>query len=43
MQGYWLGMVMVLLITGSVGVLALGATFAAIIYFDTRAERRHRQ
>jgi hypothetical protein len=36
-------MVTVLLITGSVGVLAVGATFAAITYFDARAERKHRR
>jgi hypothetical protein len=36
-------MVTVLLITGSVGVLAVGVTFAVIIYFDARAERRRRQ
>jgi hypothetical protein len=36
-------MVTVLLITGLVGVSAVGATFAVIIYLDARAERRHRQ
>jgi hypothetical protein len=35
-------MMTVLLITASVGVLAVGATFAVIIYIDARAERRHR-
>lgn len=33
-------MVVGLLITGCVGFLAVGATFATIIYLDARAERR---
>jgi hypothetical protein len=33
----------VLLITGLVGVLAVGATFAVVIYLDARAERRRQQ
>jgi hypothetical protein len=33
-------MVAGLLITGCIGVLAVGATFAAIIYYDARAERK---
>jgi len=36
-------MMTVLFITASVGVLAVSATFAVIIYIDARAERRHRQ
>jgi len=36
-------MVAIFLITGCVGVLAVGATLAVIIYFDARAERRGRQ
>jgi hypothetical protein len=36
-------MVAVLVITGCVGVLAVGATFAVIGYFDARAERRRQQ
>ena len=36
-------MVAGLLITGCVGVLAVGATFAAIIYLDTRTERRRQR
>jgi hypothetical protein len=30
------------LITGGVAVLALGVTFAAVMYMDGRAERRRR-
>jgi hypothetical protein len=36
-------MVAMLLIAGCVGVLAVGTTFAVIIYFDARAERRRQQ
>lgn len=34
------GMVVGLLITGCIGVLAVGATFAAIIYYDARSGKR---
>jgi hypothetical protein len=33
-------MVAGLLITGCIGFLAVGATFAVISYYDTRAERK---
>jgi hypothetical protein len=33
----------VLLITGVVGVLAVGSTFAVVIHLDARAERRSQQ
>jgi hypothetical protein len=36
-------MAAVLLITGCVSILAVGATFAVIVYFDARAERRRQQ
>jgi hypothetical protein len=36
-------MMAVALITGCISVLALGATFAVIIYFDARADRRRKQ
>jgi len=36
-------MVAGLLITGCVGVFAIGATFAVIIYLDARAERRRQE
>ncbi|SPP93206.1 protein of unknown function [Bradyrhizobium vignae] len=38
-----LAMVTGLIITGCVGFLALGATFAVIVYIDARAERRRQQ
>lgn len=34
------GMAVGLLITGCIGILAVGATFAAIIYYDAWSERR---
>ncbi|MGY4359863.1 hypothetical protein ACVW0J_006356 [Bradyrhizobium sp. i1.7.7] len=36
-------MMAVALITGCVSVLALGATFAVVIYIDARADRRRQQ
>ena len=36
-------MVVGLLITGCVGILAVGVTFAAIIYYDAWSERRRQQ
>jgi hypothetical protein len=36
-------MVVMLLITGFVGVLAVGATFGVIAYLDARAERTRQQ